>query len=269
MDKRKYGMKRLFSVCLQICFCMVQTSCAETDVVHNNISADLIQTSQKILLAAKRHETTDSLADILNTISISDLGNQLPDDNHKKAFWINLYNAYTQILLTKNPGRYQNRASFFGSRQIRIAGKELSLDDIEHGILRRSKIKWGLGYINKPFPSQFEKKLRVDTVDYRIHFSLNCGAKSCPPIAFYQPEQLNKQLDIATKTYLKDESDYQISENSIYLPAMMSWFRGDFGGKQKMKELLHRINVLAPEQNPNIKFKKYDWNLFLENYKTD
>jgi len=257
-------MKRLCSVGLLLTFIFLKDSFAEKSMTD---TIDLIQTSQKILLAAKRHEVTDSLTAILTNIPASDLENQLTDDNHKKAFWINLYNAYTQILLSKNPGMYQKRSSFFGGRQIAIAGQKLSLDDIEHGILRRSKVKWGEGYLNKLFPSGFEKKNRVDTVDYRIHFSLNCGAKSCPPIAFYRPEQLDKQLDVATKTYLKGESEYNSSENSIYLPTMMSWFRGDFGGKKKMKELLRKINVLTPEQDPVIKFKKYDWNLFLENYK--
>ena len=237
-----------------------------SDSLHH---IDLIQTSQQLLLSAKRHEATDSLTTLFRNITDQELATQLTDDNHKKAFWINLYNAYTQVLLSKNPGMYQKRSAFFGSRQIVIAGKELSLDDMEHGILRKSKVKWSLGYFNKWFPSAFEKRNRVDKLDYRIHFSLNCGAKSCPPIAFYRPDLLDKQLDMATKTYLKGESEFNTEEKSIYLPTLMSWFRRDFGGKKKMKELLHTINVLSPEQDPAIKFKKYDWNLFLENYKTE
>jgi hypothetical protein len=106
------------------------------------------------------------------------------------------------------------------------------LDDIEHGILRRSKVKWSFGYFNKLFPSAFEKKHRVDTLDYRIHFSLNCGAISCPPIAFYKPEQLDKQLEVATKVYLSGEAAYNEADNTVALPALMGWFRGDFGGKK-------------------------------------
>lgn len=262
-------MKRSFTLfCFLTCF-MTHLSFAQREINQNNIQMDLIQTSQKILLAAKRHEATDSLTALLRQISDADLQNQLTDDNHKKAFWINLYNAYTQIILSGNPALYKERSSFFGGRQIHIAGKDLSLDDIEHGILRRSKVKWSLGYFNKLFPSAFEKKHRVDTMDYRIHFSLNCGAKSCPPIAFYRPEQLDKQLDMATKTFLKGESEYDTASNTIYLPTMMNWFRRDFGGKNKMKELLRKIQVLLPGQDPVIKFKKYDWNLFLENYKNE
>lgn len=262
-------MKRSLYGCLVFIFFTASQMFAQSAMQDNSHHIDLIQTSQQLLLAAKRHDVTDSLTTLLSHSTPADLSTQLTDDNHKKAFWINVYNAYTQVLLAKDPGLYKKRSAFFGNRQILIAGKKLSLDDIEHGILRRSKVKWSLGYFNKWFPSAFEKTNRIDTLDYRIHFSLNCGAKSCPPIAFYRPEQLTRQLDMATKTYLKGETDYHTEDNSIYLPTLMSWFRRDFGGKKKMKELLHKINVLLPEQNPVIRFKKYDWHLFLENYKTE
>lgn len=260
-------MKRLFPVLL--CFLLLLTipSFAGNRYTITDSSVNIIELSQQLLLSAKRHETTDSLSNIFSQLSDATLQNQLPDDTHKKAFWINLYNAYTQILLFKNPDRYTRRGSFFGSREINIAGKSMSLDDIEHGILRRSKIKWSEGYLNKWFPSAFEKKHRVTMVDYRIHFTLNCGATSCPPIAFYKPEQLEKQLELATKTFLKGESVYDTTNNTILLPTMMSWFRADFGGKKEMRKLLQRIGIITAEQNPSIKFKKYNWNLFLENYK--
>ncbi|MFZ8458418.1 DUF547 domain-containing protein, partial [Staphylococcus aureus] len=88
-----------------------------------------------------------------------------------------------------------------------------SYDDIEHGILRKSSIKWSLGYAKKWFPSTKEKLLRVNKVDYRIHFALNCGAKSCPPIAFYDDAKLDAQLDIATKAYLIGSVTYDSNAN--------------------------------------------------------
>jgi hypothetical protein len=230
---------------------------------------DIISISQQLLLAAKTKEPTDSFVNILQRISQQDLSGDLKSDNLKKAFWINLYNAYTQIILSKNPDIYKNRSSFFGSKQILIAGKNLSLDDIEHGILRRSKIKWSLGYFNKAFPSKFEKENRVDKVDYRIHFSLNCGAKSCPPIAFYDPEKIDKQLDVATKTYLKGEAEYNPEKDCVDLPALMNWFRKDFGGKKKMIAILKQLEIVPYNKNPDINFKKYNWDLFLENYKNE
>ena len=191
----------------------------------------------------------------------------LQTDKQKKAFWINLYNAYTQYFLRKNPDQYKDRGSFFKARNINVAGKEFSLDDIEHGILRRSKIKWSLGHLNKFFPSKTEKELRVDTLDYRIHFALNCGAKSCPPIAYYNDETLDAQLELATKAYLSGEAEYDSTSNTLKLPKLMSWFRRDFGGKKGAINILKKHNLLPAEAKPKIDFKEYDWNLYLDNFK--
>lgn len=213
--------------------CMLNISSVNITTTTNIPGINLIETSQKLLLQAKTYEPTDSFIELIKNIPEKLLSQQLKDDNQKKAFWINIYNAYTQIILSENPDKYKNRSSFFSDKQINIAGKKLSLDDIEHGILRHSKIKWSFGYLNKWFPSAFEKEQRVDAVDYRIHFSLNCGAKSCPPIAFYKPEQIDRQLNIATKACLDGEAEYNEAENTVALPAIMGWFRGDFGGKKK------------------------------------
>ncbi|MEO9099301.1 MAG: DUF547 domain-containing protein, partial [Ginsengibacter sp.] len=232
-------------------------------------SNPLVNLSQQFIYAAKTGDSVSSLINQLKNISFDTLVNDLKTDNEKKAFWINLYNGYTQELLKQNPGKYKHRNKFFKSKQIEVAGKKFSLDEIEHGILRHSKIKWSLGYLNKLFPGKTEKELRVDTLDYRIHFALNCGAKSCPPIAFYNDETLNHQLDLATKAYLTGESKCDSTKNIIYLPALMNWFRRDFGGKKGMKKLLKKIDLIPAGSNPKIKFKKYDWNLFLNHYKTD
>ncbi len=122
--------------------------------------------------------------------------------------------------------------------------------------------------MNKWFPSAFEKEQRVDTLDYRIHFSLNCGAKSCPPIAFYNPANIDKQLDLATKVYLKGEAVYDADKNKIALPAIMGWFRATLVVKRNMLRLLHKMQVIPEDKNPSISFKNYNWNLFLENYKS-
>ena len=248
---------------------MINISSANIYTGEKTTDIGLIKISQQLLLAAKTHEPTDSLVNVIRKITEEELTEQLTTDNYKKVFWINLYNAFTQLILSKNPEKYKKRGSFFGDKQIQIAGRKLSLDDIEHGILRHSKIKWSLGYLNKLFPPGFEKRQRVDTLDYRLHFSLNCGARSCPPIAFYQPEQLGRQLDMATKVYLQGDAEYFELENKVALPAIMGWFRRDFGGKKKMIALLQSLQIVPEEKNPAIKFKDYNWNLFLENYKSE
>lgn len=229
----------------------------------------LVQLSQDFVYAAKTKAPADDLLQQVKNIPFDSLQKQLATDAEKKAFWINLYNAFTQIILQKDPKRYQSRNDFFSDKQIEVAGKRFSLDDIEHGILRRSRIKWSLGYLNKPFLGKMEKALRVDTLDYRLHFALNCGAKSCPPIAFYVSDKIDQQLDLATKAYLSGEAAYDKEKNTVYLPAIMNWFRADFGGKKGMRTLLKETGIIPEEKKPKIRFKKYDWNLFLNNYTND
>jgi thiol-disulfide isomerase/thioredoxin len=228
----------------------------------------LVQLSQEFMYAAKVGDATDGFISQLQRLSMDDLQATIKTDDDKKAFWINLYNAFTQVALKNDPEQYKSRGKFFGSKQIEVAGKKISLDDIEHGILRRSKIKWSLGHLNKLFSGKTEKALRVEKLDYRLHFALNCGAKSCPPIAFYKPENINQQLDLATKAYLRSEAEYDEATNTVELPTLMSWFRRDFGGKKKMILLLRQLSIVPADKKPKIKFKTYDWTLYLQNYKS-
>ena len=230
---------------------------------------DYIKISQDFLYAAKTGDTTKGYIDTLGIANEEALATELNTDKKRLAFWLNIYNGFTQVILKKDPDQYKTRGSFFSSRQIDIAGRQLSLDDIEHGILRHSKIKWSEGYLGKPFPSGFEKKFRVEKLDYRIHFALNCGAKSCPPIAFYEPVSIDKQLAVAAKTYLRGECAYDSIKNEVNVPALMGWFRHDFGGKKNMLKILKQNKIIPQESNPAIHFKKYDWSLYLNNYKSE
>lgn len=227
----------------------------------------LVQLSQELMYAAKSGDPTSAHIIQLQQLAYEDLKKHLRTDNEKKAFWINVYNGYTQYLLKQNKEAYKSRSCFFKKKQVAIAGKLFSLDDIEHGFLRRSKIKWSLGYLNKWFPSKTEKELRVATPDYRLHFALNCGAESCPPIAFYTPENLDAQLEVATRAYLTGEASYDSAGNTLTLPKLMSWFRRDFGGRKKMKLLAKQLGIVPPDKNPSVMFKAYNWNLYLDYYK--
>ena len=89
-----------------------------------------------------------------------------------------------------------------------ITSTLFSLDDVEHGILRRYRYKYSLGFITDLFPSKIIKKLAVSKIDYRIHFALNCGAKSCPPIAFYTSLNIEEELNLATQSFLESETDF-------------------------------------------------------------
>ena len=229
-------------------------------------SNTLVALSQNFMYAAKTGDETQSFEDQMASLSMASLKSGLKTDDEKKAFWINTYNGFTQVLLKKNPDAYKNRKAFFTSDQIIIAGEKFSLDDIEHGILRRNKAKWSLGYFNKLFGGKKEKALMVKKLDYRLHFALNCGAKSCPPIAFYNPEDIDRQLDLATAAYLNGEAVYNEKENSLGLPAIMGWFRRDFGGKRKMLVLVRKLGIVPENAKPGIHFNKYNWELALNNY---
>ena len=201
----------------------------------------------------------------IETGKLEDLVSELNEDAKKLAFWINVYNAFIQIILIEKPEIYHHRKQFFGGKHSKVAGQTISLDSIEHGFLRRSKWKYSFGYISNPFITSFERVIRVDKVDPRIHFALNCGASSCPPIRSYNPNDLEQQLELATESYLETEINYLPEKNLMVMPAIFNWFRGDFGGKKGIVEFLRKYNSSFPV-NFKISFKAYDWAMKLNNY---
>lgn len=226
----------------------------------------VLDLSERFIYAAKTKNDTRAMVESLAGLPLDSLVRSLPTDAEKKAFWINLYNGFTQLRLTSDPQQYANRSAFYKSREMTVAGEKISLDEIEHGILRRSSIKWSLGYLHRWFPSRTEKRLRVSRVDYRIHFALNCGAKSCPPIASYHAPGIEEQLSLASRAYLTGEAQYDSIHNILELPALMSWFRHDFGGRKNMVALAKEVLPIPKNADPEIRFKKYDWTLYLNNY---
>ena len=257
-------MKNLFlSVILGLLF--IGDVIAQDSLSYAKLSVQLIEN-------LKSGKSTQAIEEKLAEASQKELKESLKTEGERKAFWLNVYNGYVQILLTHNPDLFKDRDSFLGynffsTPQITIAGKELSFDDIEHGIIRRSKNNISGGYVNKIFVGDFEKKFRWDEVDPRIHFALNCGAASCPYIAAYQPDRVNEQLDITTRQYLEKTTDYYPDENRVVVNKLMSWFRADFGGKDGAIKMLKSYNVIPQDVNPSIDFKEYDWTLELGNYK--
>lgn len=196
------------------------------------------------------------------------LKSQLNTENKAKAFWINFYNTYVQYLLKKDPGLFKDRSKFFKTEYITLANQKLSLDDIEHGIIRRSRNKYTMGYLGSFFVSNFEKNFRLETIDYRIHFALNCGAKSCPPVALYKPNDLEAQLDKSAGLYLKTFARYKPKENIAMAPVLCSWFNADFGGGKGVLAMMKKYKIVPPEKDPDIDYLSYDWTLKLSNYIT-
>lgn len=229
-------------------------------------TSDIVQLSQDFLLAIRMQEDAESLAHALEVFDPQEFKKQVDSDDKKRAFWLNIYNAFIQWLLQKDEKIYEKRHNLYTLKAIHIAGKKLSFEDIEHGLLRRSQNKYGYGYISNPLASAWEKAHRVKNKDAKIHFALNCGAASCPPIAFYKADQIQEQLEMATRSYLEHEATYIAQTNVINLPRIMLWFIGDFGGYAGLRRFLKKYKVITEDQKPRIKFKEYDWSLSLANY---
>lgn len=222
----------------------------------------IVQLSEDLLLKVKMQESFDELVKELENLEIETLKDSLPGDTEKKAFWINIYNAYFQILRKVN--KVEN-SSIFTKKLISLANRKWSLDDIEHGILRRYRFKYSLGYLPQLFVPRIIKKLSVSRIDYRIHFALNCGAKSCPPIAFYSSDKLDNQLNLATQAFLESETDYMGDKKEVRVSRILFWFLGDFGGKKGIRKILKdKINLDVT--GFKIVFKQYSWDELLDNY---
>ena len=138
-----------------------------------------------LLDALRSDAETGSLETRLGDVDSQRLATALDSDDARTAFWLNVHNASVQLLLLRNPRQYDRR--FFTHDQVPVAREWRSLDDIVHGILRRSRWKYGLGYVPHPFPDAFERTHRVETPDWRVHAALNHGSASCPPVAVYDP----------------------------------------------------------------------------------
>jgi hypothetical protein len=115
------------------------------------------------------------------------------------------------------------------------------------------------------FPGKLIKQLAVAKIDYRIHFALNCGAKSCPPIAFYSYKTIDTQLNVAARSFLSGDTEIDDVKKVVRVSKIMSWFIADFGGKQGIRKLIKK--VLQKDVNSyRIKFKPYNWNEALHNF---
>lgn len=235
---------------------------------QKNISeiSNLNKLSEEFLTNIKNDKNTNEIRAQLYSTTLEKLEDGLKNDNEKLAFWINIYNAYILVVLSENPDKYNDRGAFFKNEQIPIAGRLVSFAKIEHGIIRKSQWELGLGRISKWFPDKFERKLRVDERDYRIHFALNCGAKDCPPVAIYEVGRLEEQLEKGTKNYLRCTSEYRPEANEVAVTSLFSWFRGDFGSRNGVLKILKQNNVIPTTKNVDLDYKNYDWTLDLENW---
>lgn len=136
----------------------------------------------------------------------------------RMAFWINAYNAFTLAAIvdaypiqsqwfTRQPrNSIRQIADVWTTPRWRAAGRAVSLDDIEHRVLRPG----------------FK--------DARIHFAVNCASVSCPPLAAepYRADTLNAQLDAAARRYLASPEGLRPDGNTLRVSSIFKWYGADF-----------------------------------------
>lgn len=131
------------------------------------------------------------------------------DAKNYQAFWINAYNlSVIKGLIDKYPTKSPlDHAGFFDKTKHSIGGKNITLNDIEHKLLR--------GNFKEP----------------RFHFVLVCGAVGCPPIVnkAYLPSTLETQLETQTKKAINgDFIRVNAKKNRVQVSQIMEWYKEDF-----------------------------------------
>jgi hypothetical protein len=171
--------------------------------------------------------------------------------NEQFAFYINAYNAWTiKLILTGYPGlkSIKDLGSIFQSpwkREIaRINGKTLTLDDIEHNILR------------------------PNFKDPRVHFAINCASKSCPPLISepYRGATLDAQLNKVTRDFVNAPGSYRLDGDILWVSSIFKWFSGDFnddpvGFYRKYAEGNLKKILEKKREHLQVKYLDYDWSL--------
>lgn len=182
------------------------------------------------------------------------------DNEQKIAFWINTYNALVMNAVVDNyplkkgmhlkafvypENSVQQIPDIWRRKVIRIFGRETSLDDIEHGILRKE--------FSEP----------------RIHFALVCASSGCPRLRGepYFPEKLSRQLDEEAVKFLSDpaKAQYDSGKDLLHLSPIFQWFRGDFekaGGLFPfLRRYLPKETAAKVSSKTSIRWLGYDWSL--------
>eukprot|EP00457_Paulinella_chromatophora_P006517 gb/GEZN01006535.1/.p1 GENE.gb/GEZN01006535.1/~~gb/GEZN01006535.1/.p1 ORF type:complete len:504 (+),score=59.88 gb/GEZN01006535.1/:129-1640(+) len=161
----------------------------------------------------------------------------------RRTFFINLYNCLCihalvegmlqPVLFSETLGRLK----LYASASYQIGDQVLSLNDMENGILRNNRIS-AAPLASAPFSPADPRLALAVPLDPRIHFALNCGAKSCPPIAVYQADKLDKQLKMATESFLlSDDVQIVYEDNKVKLSMLFKWYMADFQENPDSKPL--------------------------------
>lgn len=158
----------------------------------------------------------------------------------KMAYWINAYNAFTVKLITDHYPLTKitnlDGGKPWDVKRIELGGKKYSLNQIENEIIR----------------PQFK--------DPRIHFALNCAAKSCPPLynRAFTAANLEKALTERTRRFLADPNANTLGVERVSVSKIFEWYAADFG---KLPEFLSKYSNVAVQANAAVDYREYDWRL--------
>jgi len=168
------------------------------------------------------------------------------------SYWINAYNAVTieAILRVYPTTTIRNHTSETGGYNIwktlkfNAGQKQVSLEDIEHKILRK---------MGEP----------------RVHFAIVCASIGCPRLLneAYVPSRLGNQLAVNTKDFFSRPQNLQVNGNVLMMSKIINWFGTDFAPSQQQqvqvlsKYFPPQAQQLAASGNYGVGFLEYDWNL--------
>jgi hypothetical protein len=136
----------------------------------------------------------------------------------QRAYWINLYNATTvKVVLDHYPvesiTKIDISPGFFAKgpwkkKLLEIEGEKVSLDDIEHRILRPI---WK---------------------DPRTHYAVNCASTGCPNLATraYTAGNMEALLDEGARAYVNHPRGARVEDGRLVVSSIYAWFKADFGG---------------------------------------
>lgn len=165
------------------------------------------------------------------------------------AYWINAYNALTISGVLKaypvKSVRYIGIPfTFFSRKNYVVGGEKMSVDNIEHDILRK------------------------DFAEPRIHFAVVCASVSCPRIQreAYTPANVFDQLERGAKEFVAERRNVEVQGDKLILSSILNWYGKDFSRDGKsVNDFLkaHAAPSLAAQLDKvaNVSFRDYDWNL--------
>ncbi|MDX1601125.1 MAG: DUF547 domain-containing protein, partial [Anaerolineales bacterium] len=215
------------------------------------------------LRGSEAYQQLRSAAAALRTFSLEALDYR----GFRLAFWINTYNALILDAIVSYGIQGRIWPWFFLRAAYNIGGLRFSADAIEHGVLRGNRSH--PSYRLRMFPQDDPRRsASLDEVDPRIHMALNCGASSCPPIEVYDPQEVDQQLDLASRGFINGEGvEVDLEHNVLRLSRIFDWYEGDFGGRKGVLQFVAR-HLQDDVQSQRVRsgdlaveYMRYDWSL--------